>query len=244
MNRLWLLVGAVCLFSATVVAAEDQTRYIVAVDGDTVIVDGEEIHLRGVDAPELDQPFGAEAKRTLQSILQSLPCGITKPSNRGPKGRLATISIHGAKANQSAGQMLISMGLAWSTDPKAILPSKNQKLMASAKRNHKNLWSDPNPINPESWRRNPSRHSVDLGYLAEKRYEKKQQFRAEEARRVAVWNQLVVENPALAQQIVAEQNQKKRDEKIQKQLKQIRSNQEKIKEEIEDIDINPVIYVD
>jgi hypothetical protein len=48
------------------------------VDGDTVVVNGTRVRLKGVDAPELSHPSGIEAKLALQGIIgPSLTCQLT-----------------------------------------------------------------------------------------------------------------------------------------------------------------------
>lgn len=42
--------------TSTAAAAETTTGTGVAVDGDTLTVDGMQVRLHGIDAPELDQP--------------------------------------------------------------------------------------------------------------------------------------------------------------------------------------------
>jgi endonuclease YncB( thermonuclease family) len=40
------------------------------VDGDSIIIDKVMIRLSGIDAPELDQPYGQNARRTLMRLCQ------------------------------------------------------------------------------------------------------------------------------------------------------------------------------
>jgi endonuclease YncB( thermonuclease family) len=40
------------------------------IDGDTIVIKGTQIRLFGIDAPELDHPFGRKAKWTLVSICK------------------------------------------------------------------------------------------------------------------------------------------------------------------------------
>jgi endonuclease YncB( thermonuclease family) len=40
------------------------------IDGDTLEINGTRIRLAGIDAPELDQPFGQNAKRLLMSLCR------------------------------------------------------------------------------------------------------------------------------------------------------------------------------
>lgn len=211
------------LFIFSVATSVCAAQTIQAVDGDTVLIDGEEAHLRGIDAPELDQPHGANAKSTIELMLKTGDFKVKDLSNRrGSKGRLVSLVTDNGT---SMAETLVAIGLAWSTDPKGMLPTKMQKLMASAKRNKKLLWSESNPVNPAIWRQHPERYKADLTYLAENKYRAEQQRIAESAERQAAWNNLVATNPELAQQIIADREQKARDKKILRQLNRIRSDQ-------------------
>src|SRR5262245_26005445 len=54
------------------------------IDGDTVVVDGIRVRLKGVDSPELSHPGGPEAKSAMQEIVgASLTCQLTGERTHG-----------------------------------------------------------------------------------------------------------------------------------------------------------------
>ena len=158
---------------------------IEVVNGDTIRVDGEAVKIRGIDAPELDQPYGLNAKLVLENIVSLFDPELKRLTRPGPKGRFSDLLINKDGEVLSVGETLISLGLAWSTDSKRMIPSKNQKLMAKAKRSKKNLWSESNPINPAAWRKNPARYKINLGSVVQARYNEKQRRLAQQVKHLA-----------------------------------------------------------
>jgi endonuclease YncB( thermonuclease family) len=77
-------------------------------DGDTVVVAGTHIRLKGVDAPELNQPGGLEAKRAMAAIAGSwLKCELTGEKTHGREVGYCT----NAKGEDIA-ERIISQGFA------------------------------------------------------------------------------------------------------------------------------------
>ena len=100
---------------SVVADAETFTARVVSVhDGDTItaITDGNrqvKVRLKGLDAPELGQPFGQAAKRH----LSGLAFGKTVEIEAGGKDRwgrtLGTVKVGG----KPAAEAMVSEGLAW-----------------------------------------------------------------------------------------------------------------------------------
>jgi len=123
-------------------------------DGDTVTVqtkDYEQIKIRlyGIDAPESDQPGGAEAKAALDTLYgQKIKI---KPLDEDRYGRsVALIEFKGQSVNLS----LVSQGLAWHY----VKYCKAQPICghikaaeAEAREAKRGLWSG-NPMPPWDWR--------------------------------------------------------------------------------------------
>jgi endonuclease YncB( thermonuclease family) len=122
-------------------------------DGDGLIVEHagieHELRLYGIDAPELDQPFGLDAKAWLASRVYGtdvhmLPLG-TDQYNRTIA---EVLDGHGRSVNHE----LCHLGLAWHYEQYAPHDSVLAFLHADAKAAHRGLWSDPTPIPPWVWR--------------------------------------------------------------------------------------------
>ena len=121
-------------------------------DGDSLTLvgaDGLEIsvRLRSIDAPELGQPYGYEAKQALQSLLKSGPVSLSQPE-KGKYGRyVADVYFGDTWVNQA----MVAEGHAWCDQVNSFnrtLFSAEQKAKAQAA----GLWALPTPDPPWIWR--------------------------------------------------------------------------------------------
>ena len=127
------------------------------VDGDTVVVvtptgRTERVRLLWVDAPERDQPSGAEAAALLTRLLgqDSLLLEVATHGSRDSYGRmLAIVRIHeqGTPLNID----LIAQGYAWADREHA--PSRWLLAEAIARVEKRGLWAEQTAIPPWTWRR-------------------------------------------------------------------------------------------
>lgn len=159
------------LIGFTLARAETVTGRVVGInDGDTLIlrVDGGErmgIRLAGIDAPELDQPYGAAARRALTTLARSGAARV-EVVDRDAYGRLVgTVYIGGRNINAA----LVEEGAAWvyrryNHDPQLLV------LEAQARSARRGLWGLPiqRRVPPWDWRRqnavtasSPARPRVD-----------------------------------------------------------------------------------
>jgi endonuclease YncB( thermonuclease family) len=134
----------------TLAQAEAVTGRVVGIsDGDTLIlrVDGGErtgIRLAGIDAPELDQPYGATARQALTMLARARTARV-EVTERDEYGRLVgTVYVGGRNVNAA----LVEQGAAWvyrrySHDPQLLV------LEAQARSARRGLWGLP------AWRRVP-----------------------------------------------------------------------------------------
>lgn len=121
-------------------------------DGDTFTaeVSGkiEKIRLAEIDAPELKQPYGQEAKEFLSGVLDSGKVCLLIRDEDLYRRLLADVRVGTFSVNHS----MIRYGWAWvytqySTDVKLLLDEERAR---SLKRG---LWQDLNPVKPWIWRR-------------------------------------------------------------------------------------------
>lgn len=121
-------------------------------DGDSLTlvgVDGLEIsvRLRGIDAPELGQPYGYDAKQALQSLLTAGTVGLSEPK-KGKYGRyVADVYLGDTWVNQA----MVAEGHAWCDQ----VNSFNRTLYSAeqqAKAKGRGLWALPTPNPPWIWR--------------------------------------------------------------------------------------------
>jgi micrococcal nuclease len=121
-------------------------------DGDTVtLLDtaGQRVRVRlvGIDAPELDQPMGREARAALATKLAG---GIVRVEGdaRDQHGRLlGTLRLDDRDLNRE----MVAEGWAWAFTGFA----EDDDLIAAeaaARHGRRGLWADPQPQSPRQWR--------------------------------------------------------------------------------------------
>ena len=127
-------------------------RVVRIIDGDTLIAIGADqleltVRLRGIDAPERDQPHGLQATNALLSITESKDINMANVT-KGKYGRyVAGIFVNGLSVNQE----MVRRGHAW-CDRESHLGSELRYLQESAQKTQLGLWKDPTPIAPWIWR--------------------------------------------------------------------------------------------
>jgi endonuclease YncB( thermonuclease family) len=145
--------------SAEVLPAEQQPaqhsgefRVVRVADGDTLTLMGSDgieltVRLRGIDAPELGQPYGYEAKEALQRIVQSANVRLDEPTKEKYGRYLANVFAGELWINKA----MIQSGDAWCDQVNAFDRSlySTEREARDAKRG---LWSTTNPTPPWIWR--------------------------------------------------------------------------------------------
>lgn len=121
-------------------------------DGDSLTLVGADrleinVRLSGIDAPELGQPYGFEAKQALQELLKHGNVGLSQPK-KGKYGRyIADVYLGDMWINQ----IMVAEGNAWCDQ----INSFNRSLYSSeqqAKAQKKGLWASPTQDPPWIWR--------------------------------------------------------------------------------------------
>jgi len=127
-------------------------------DGDTVTCIDEggklvKVRLRGIDAPEFDQPHGQSARNALVDRLAGRRVRVAGTA-RDQHGRLlGTLWLEDRNLNRE----LVAEGHAWVFDGFAPDPD----LVAAeeaARRARRGLWSADHPVSPSRWREDHPRH--------------------------------------------------------------------------------------
>ena len=123
------------------------------VDGDTIVFQRigaktQRVRLADIDTPELDQPWGIEAKAALKNWAEKRR-GEVRIVDTDRYGRLvATLWIDGENINRR----LVAEGHAW-VYRRYLRDRALLRLEASAKANGLGLWSGKDVIEPQVWRR-------------------------------------------------------------------------------------------
>jgi endonuclease YncB( thermonuclease family) len=144
-----LLVGILLVgVEPTAVGSQRLTGRVLRVsDGDTfTMVNGTwvlDVRLFGVDCPEMDQPYGPEAKRFTAERIADRTVDVT-PVTTDQYGRIVgRVRVNGEDLSLA----LLQRGLAWH-----LVEYSADETFASAERHARawrvGLWSQPNPVPP------------------------------------------------------------------------------------------------
>jgi endonuclease YncB( thermonuclease family) len=126
------------------------------IDGDTIVAQSDagqvvRIDLFGIDAPELDQPFGAEAK---QFVEETALGRVITLSETGADAVVVTSSVQVDGGDLS--EALVREGLAWISQE-----GETSEVIAitlfNARSQSAGLWSDPEAEHPSLWRKRHQR---------------------------------------------------------------------------------------
>jgi endonuclease YncB( thermonuclease family) len=158
MKRRWVIVlglaanGLLCVFVPAF--GESFTGTVVEVtDGDTVDVDrGDDVvtvRLYGIDAPEGEQPYGAEATRLASRLAHGKRVTV-EARDTDRYGR--TVGIVTLPDGTVLNHALVAAGLAWWYEYYAPENRTLERLEARARRQDRGLWAAAEPIAPWDWR--------------------------------------------------------------------------------------------
>ena len=122
------------------------------VDGDTIRAEakGKEIKIRlvEIDAPEMNQPFGAQSKNFLNRLLNEKDVTLISQGEDRYGRTLGAIYANGESANA----LMIKSGFAWVYD-RYVKDSSLYKSQDQAKAENLGLWQAEDPIAPWVWRK-------------------------------------------------------------------------------------------
>ena len=122
------------------------------VDGDTIRAEakGKEIKIRlvEIDAPEINQPFGAQSKNFLNRLLNEKDVTLISQGEDRYGRTLGEIYANGESANA----LMIKSGFAWVYD-RYVKDSSLYKYQDQAKAENLGLWRAKDPIAPWVWRK-------------------------------------------------------------------------------------------
>lgn len=157
--RSLLLILASLLSCTTAAALQLPGRVSYVVDGDSLVLDVRgsryAVELAGIDAPELNQPWGAAAAGRLRQQLAGVFV-VVEGRMDGPDRISGTIVLRG----RDIGLRMIDDGLAWSLyrdDRDALQPTETPHPYWLAEQHardaRRGLWQNDEPVAPWEWRR-------------------------------------------------------------------------------------------
>jgi endonuclease YncB( thermonuclease family) len=130
-------------FAARVVTVHEGDRLTIRHDGRS-----ETIYLKDIDCPELKQPYGKQAKRTIAAYVGNRDV-VVRGLTRDKQGRVsAEVLLHDGR---NVGHELLKEGLAW-WQRSASNDASLEVLEELARASGKGLWSEPNPVPPWKWK--------------------------------------------------------------------------------------------
>lgn len=142
------------VFSVAAANSEGITGKVISViDGNTIefqTADNEvfKFVLSGIDAPELNQEFGQEAKKFLEKLVAGEEAVITIEGKDRLGNRVGTLKYGKDKDPRAE---LLEKGLAWTAEKN---PKPEFEILKEAAKSHeKGLWEQPNPTPPWTFRR-------------------------------------------------------------------------------------------
>jgi endonuclease YncB( thermonuclease family) len=156
---LWLVSVCTANVSQAAVNKPFKAEVVKIIDGDSLKVrSGKqkyELRLYGIDAPEYDQPYAANAKKYVKHNILGRNVKVV-PVEYDKYGRLvAVVWIDDVTINEK----LLREGLAWYYPKycKKSICSSWKKLSNDAEKQKKNLWQSTDPVAPWKWKYNKMR---------------------------------------------------------------------------------------
>ena len=139
-------------FIASFLNAYTPLEKIIVVDGDTIRAEakGKEIKIRlvEIDAPEMNQPFGAQSRNFLNRLLYEKDVTLISEGEDRYGRTLGKIYANGESVNT----LMIKSGFAWVSD-RYVKDSSLYKYQDQAKAENLGLWRAKDPIAPWVWRK-------------------------------------------------------------------------------------------
>jgi len=145
------LTTGLCLFACTARADTFDGEVVRIVDGDSLLVmsGGQRIRVRlkEIDAPELKQPFGRQARESLVQICAKKEAKVlwTEIDRNGRTLGRVLCGATDANAEQ------VRRGMAWVFD-RYVRDRSLYTLQESAQAARLGLWADQAPVPPWEWR--------------------------------------------------------------------------------------------
>ena len=122
-------------------------------DGDTITVVSQgmsqRVRLAGIDCPETDQPYGAEATEATKSLALNRDVTVT-PVTTDRYGR--TVAEVNLQDGRSLTHELVKAGACWWYRKYAPSDAELERLETEARKQHRGVWATDQPMPPWEWR--------------------------------------------------------------------------------------------
>jgi endonuclease YncB( thermonuclease family) len=147
-----LAAGSLLAVALPALGAESFTGKVTDVsDGDTLVISSggrvRVVQLAGIDAPELMQEYGKEARDYVKQMARGKKVTIEVVEEKGRQSLVANVKLDG----KDLASALVESGMAWSeSGSSADLKTAQEK----AKSGKQGLWASTNPTAPWDFRKN------------------------------------------------------------------------------------------
>jgi endonuclease YncB( thermonuclease family) len=144
--------GSLLAAALPALGAESLTGKVTDVsDGDTLVVSSggrvRVVQLAGIDAPELTQDYGKEARDYVKQMARGKKVTIEVVEEKGRQSLVAHVKLDG----KDLASALVESGMAWSESGSSTdLKTAQEK----AKSGKQGLWASANPTAPWDFRKN------------------------------------------------------------------------------------------
>ena len=153
--HLFALLAALLLAFASPASARDLEGIVTHVtDGDSIWVrpagaaDAEQVRLQGIDAPEICQAFGKQARQALAAHLLHREVRVAVRARDVYQRNIGMVSLQG----EDIGAWLVAGGYAWSTHyQRRAGPYAKEETAARVAR--RGLWQGDAPLEPREFRK-------------------------------------------------------------------------------------------
>jgi len=135
------------------VAPAPLTSVVKVHDGDTITVlsqnTSQRLRLAGIDCPESDQPYGAEATETTKTLALNIEMTVT-PITTDRFGR--TVAEVTLQDGRSLAHELVKAGACWWFRKYAPNDVELKRLEIEARTQRLGVWATESPVSPWEWR--------------------------------------------------------------------------------------------
>jgi endonuclease YncB( thermonuclease family) len=161
-------------------AAADLVGPVISVhDGDTLTVLHQQqpvrVRLSGVDSPEINQPFGPEARAFTADLALGQTVTVVVEGTDRYRRVVASVVLPGGR---TLNHEIVAAGLAWWSREFAPCDSALETLESDARRQRRGLWAGEVPAPPWQWRKQEHHPAVRSQRRSEPRSQRRGQRRS------------------------------------------------------------------
>lgn len=132
-----------------------EAKVLRIIDGDTIDVEHNydiiRVRIKGIDAPESNQPYGFEAHKFLHDLIGGKTVYISTESTGKYKREIGKVFD---EDHNNISEIMIAKGQAWADFTDSRFDPNIKQLQDHAQKQKIGLWAGDKPIQPKVWREN------------------------------------------------------------------------------------------